>query len=125
MPVTDYHSELDVTSLLRIDDHCKFQMFLVMMQLMVIIEKIELCQVVLSLNRFGACPREVYLELTVRCFGYVENTINKKITIDSRPMKFNRTEPSFHKLIPDFINDYPEATEGMDIHFPSVFCPLL
>ena len=68
MPVTDFHPELDATLLLGIDDHRKFQMLLRMMRLMVTIGKPELCQAVISLNRFGACSREGHLDLTLRCF---------------------------------------------------------
>ena len=86
MPVIDCHPELDDSPLLGIYDHRKFQILLGMLQWMVTIGKPELCQVVSSLNCFGACPREGHLDLAVRCFGYVKTAINKKIDIDSRPM---------------------------------------
>ena len=79
---------------------------------------------VLSLNRFGACPREGHLDLAVRCFRYVK-AINKKIDIDSRPIKFIRTTPKFVKLIPDLLKDYSDVTEDMDPSFPFVFGTLL
>ena len=125
IPVTDCHPELDGTPLLGIDDHRKFQMLLGMLQWMVTISNPELFQAVSSLNRFGACPCEGHLDLAVKCFSYVKTTINKKITIDSRPMQFDRTAPNFKKLIPDFIKDYPDAIEDMDPSFPSFFVSLL
>ena len=125
MPMTDYHPELNDSPLFGIDDHRKFQTLLGMLQYMVTIGKPELYQAVSSLNRFGACPREGYLELAVRCFCYIKTTINKKFVIDSRPVQFNRTAPNFQKLTPDFIKDYPDAIEDMDPSFPSVFVPLL
>ena len=78
---------------------------------MVTIGKPELFYAVLSLNCFGACPRESHLDLAVRCFGYVKTTISKQIAIDSRPMKFDRTASNFQKLIHDFVKDYPDAIE--------------
>ena len=125
MPVTDCHLELGDYPLLDIDDHRKFQMLLGMLQWMVNIGKPELCQKVSSLNRFGACSREVHLDLAVRWFGYIKTTINRKIAIDSMPIQFNRTTPNFQKLIPDFIKDYLDTIEEMDPSFPSVFGPLL
>ena len=65
MPVTDYHPELDHTPLLGIDDHCKFQMLLGMLQWRVTIDKPELCQAISSLNHFEACLREGHLDLPV------------------------------------------------------------
>ena len=73
------------------------------------------------LNFFGAYHRGGHLDLTVGCFGYVKTTIHKNISIDSRSIRFDRTEPSFTKLIPDFVNDSPEVIANMDMGFPSVF----
>ena len=125
MPVTERRPEIDVTPLLVIDGHCKFQILLGMSQRMVTIDKPYLCQVLSSLNRFGAYSREDHLDLIVHCFGYAKTIIHNKIDIDYGPMQFNRTEPKFTKLIPKFVNDYPEAIEEMDLGFPSSFVPLL
>ena len=92
-----------------------------MLQWLVIIGRPELCQLVSSLNRFGACPREGHLDLAVRSFGYVKTTINKQIAIDSRPLDFARANPNFKKLIPDFIQDYPDAKEELDPGFSCSF----
>ena len=92
---------------------------------MVIIVKPALCQVVSSLNRFDACPREGHLDLAIRTFGYIKSTINKQIAIDSRPMQFQRSEPNFEKLIPDFVKDYPDSKEELDPGFPESFGPVL
>ena len=112
MLITKCHPELDQTPLLKLNTHHKYQMMVGILQWMVIISKPELCQV--SLNCFGSCSYEGHLDLMVRCFGYITTTISKKITIDSRPMKFNRTAPNFTKLNPDFINDYPDVKEDID-----------
>ena len=40
-------------------------------------------------------------------------------------MVINRTTPSYEKLIPDFVKDYPEASEELDPGFPKVFGPRL
>ena len=125
MTVTACHPELDATPLLEIDDCRKLQILLGIMKWMVTIGKLELCQVVSYLSYFGAYSRKGHLDLSVRYFGYVKHTINKQISVDSKPMKFNRTAPNFHKLIPDVIKDYPESTEDTHPSFPSVFSPLL
>ena len=102
LPVTDCHPELDTSPLLGLDDHRKFQMLLGMLQWLVMICRPDLCHLVASLNRFGACPREYHLDLAVRSFGYLKTVTDPKICIDHRPMEFSRTKPEFHKLIPDF-----------------------
>ena len=125
LPVEDCHPEMDTSPLLALDDHRKFQMLLGMLQWMVTIGRPELCTLVSSLNRFGAAPREYHLDLAVRAFGYIKTTKHYQIAIDSRPMVINRTTPSYEKLIPDFVKDYPETSEELDPGFPKVFGPRL
>ena len=84
-----------------------------MLQWMVIIGKPELCQLVSSLNRFGACLREGHLDLVVRYFGYLKTTQHKQIAIDSRLIQFDRISSNFRRPIPDFIKDYPDVKEEM------------
>ena len=86
----------------------------------------DLSQVVTSLNHFGAAPHgEGHLKLALRAFGYIKQTPNKVIAIDSRPLPINRTAPDFDKLIPDFLQDYPDAKEEMASHFPKMFGPIM
>ena len=68
IPIGDCHPELDIKPLLDFDYHHNFQMLLRMLQWMVTIGKPELCQLVSSLNRFGACLRQGHLYLAVRSF---------------------------------------------------------
>ena len=96
-------------------------MLLGMLQWMVILGKSNICQLVSSLNRFGAYPREGHLNLAVSSFGYVKTTINTQIDIDSRLLYFARTNPDFKKIIPDFIQDYSDTKEDLDSGFPKVF----
>ena len=72
MPFTNYHPELDDTTLLGRGDHRKLKILLEILQRMGTIGNLELCQLVSLLNSFGACPHEGYLDLAVRCFGYVK-----------------------------------------------------
>ena len=95
LPVKECHPEMDTSPLLGLDDHRKFQMLLGMLQWLVTIGRPDLCTVVSSLNRFGACPREFHLDLAVRCFGFIKTTINKQIAIDHRPMKYTRDDPNY------------------------------
>jgi len=125
LPTTDCHPEMDESPLLGLDDHRKFQMLLGMLQWLVTIGRPDLCNVVSSLSRFGACPRETHLDLAIRVFGFIKTTINVQIAIDHRPMNFARNEPDFKTLIPDFLKDYPDAKEELDPGFPPSFGPIL
>ena len=58
-------------------DNRKYQMVLGML---------HLSQVVTSLNHFGAAQREGHLKLALRAFGYIKQTPNKVIAIDSRSL---------------------------------------
>ena len=40
-------------------------------------------------------------------------------------MKFERSEPNFNLLIPDFLGDYTDATEEIDPVFPHPYGPIL
>ena len=88
LPVTELHPELDTSPLLGLDDHRKYQMLLGMLQWLVTICRPDLCNVVASLNRFGACPRETHLDLAVRTFGYLKQVPDPRIAIDHRPLVF-------------------------------------
>ena len=96
-----------------------------MLQWMVIVRKPDLSVTVVSFNLFGACPREYHLQLAIRVFGYVKTITHKKIAIESHPMDFSRDTPEYKKLRPDFLQDYPDATEEIDTHFPYMFGPVL
>jgi hypothetical protein len=125
MPSSECHPETDDSPLLGLDEHRKFQMLLGQLQWLLTIGRLDLAQVVSSLNRFGSCPREYHLDLVIRVFGYVKTTINKCIAIDPRPLQYDRSSPNFAKLIPDFLDDYPDAKEEMDPNFPKAFGPVL
>ena len=47
----------------------------------------------------------------VLCYLKQSDSSPKQIAIDSNPMEFERLEPNFGLLIPDFFEDHPEATE--------------
>ena len=126
LPVaSDCHPEMDESPLLELDDHRKFQMLMGMLQWLVTIGRPDLCQLVSSLNRFGACPRQTHLDLAIRAFGYIKRVPSPQIAIDSRPMDIDRTDPDFEELRPDFLQDYPEATEEIDSNFPRAFGPVM
>ena len=125
LPSADCHPEMDTSPLLDLDGHRKFQMVLGMLQWLMSIGRPDLSQVVASLNRFGAAPREGHLDLAIRVFGYIKQTPNKVIAIDSRPLPIHREEPEFDKLIPDFLQDYPDAKEEIARHFPESFGPVM
>ena len=72
-------------------------MLLGMLQWMVTIDRPELCQLVAFLNYFGECSRERNLDLVVQAFGYIKTILNKKIAINFRLMKLNKSIPKFKK----------------------------
>ena len=125
LPKDDCHPEMDDSPLLDLDGHRKFQMLLGMLQWLVTIGRPDLCNLVSSLNRFGAAPREYHLDLAVRSFSYVKRTKQKDIAIDSSPLEYHRDYPEYEFLAPDFLLDYPDAKEETADHFPQAFGPVL
>ena len=125
LPIADCHPEVDTSPLLGLEDHRKYQMLLGMLQWLVTICRPDLCCLVSSLNRFGACPRENHLNLAVRAFGYLKTVPNPQIAIDHKPMKFKRTKPDYDAIKQDFLEDYPDAKEEMDPSFPLPFGPIM
>ena len=85
----------------------------------------DLSNVVACLNHIGACPWETHLDLAVQVFGYIKWNPDWKIAIDPRPMHYECTQWDFEKLIPDFLQDYPDASEELDDSFPDAFGPIL
>ena len=100
-------------------------MVLGMLQWLMSIGRPDLSQVVASLNRFGTAPRAGHLKLALWAFGFIKQTPNKVIAIDTRPLPINRPTPDFDKLIPDFLQDYPDAKEEIASHFPHAFGSVL
>ena len=123
--VTDSHPELDDSPFLGLKNHRKFQMLLEMLQWLVTISRPDLSCLVATLNRFGACPRQLYLDLALRGFGYLECVPDPQIVIDHRPMQYQRIAPKFEILRLDFLNEYPEAVEGIDRGFSKPYGPIL
>lgn len=116
---------MNVSPLLDLDDHCKYQMLLGILQWFVIGSNPKLCTFIYSLKQFGSGPREYHLDLDVQAFGYIKTTLHQQIAIDSRLMLFNQSTPKYIKLVPDFIHNYHDASEESDPGFPLVFGPEL
>ena len=87
----------------------------------------ELGPSVYSLNHFGSCPRKYNIEMIKQVLCYLKSSASssKQIAIDSNPMEFERLEPNFGLLIPDFFEDYPEATEEIGPGFSAPYGPIL
>ena len=66
-------------------------------------------------------PSRREFDLVVCSFGYIKTTINKQIDINSRTMQFIHSESNFKKLIPDFVNYYPDVVADLDPGFFKVF----
>ena len=65
------------------------------------------------------------MKLALWAFGFIKQSPNKVIAIDTRPLPINRPTPDFDKLIPDFLQDYPDVKEEIASHFPRAFGPVL
>ena len=81
----------------------------------------DICNIFVSLNQFDACPREKYLDLTVRSFGYLKQVQDPQNYIDCKSMQFNRTKPEFYNLVPDFLEDYLHTKDKVDPPLPQSF----
>ena len=118
LPVDNCHPELDSSPLLGEHQHRMYQMLLGMAQWLNTIGRPDICYAVSSLGRFGSCPREGHLQLALHLFGYLKNFPNRRIAFDSRDIDFSHILDDTSKLRPDFLQDYPGATEELDSGFP-------
>ena len=127
LPVTECHPEMDQSPLLGLKQHRDYQVLLGMLQWNYSIGRPELGPALSSLNRFGACPREYHLELLKHTFCFIKYTssTSRSIAIDSKPMEYERHETNYTKLIPDFLQDYPDAIEETDPGFPTPYGQVL
>ena len=114
---TDCHPELDTSELLDEKHTQQYQMLIGMAQWACTIGRLDISYAVSSLSRVSCAPREGYLALALYLFGYLKQHPNKRILLDSRPLKVapELKVKSFH---PDFLEDYPDAKEDFD---PSMF----
>ena len=64
-------------------------------------------------------------EFALWAFGFIKQTPNKVIAIDIRPLPINCPTLEFDKVIPDDLQDYPDAKEEIALHFPHAFSPVL
>ena len=127
LPVTDCHSEMDTSPLLDLKDHRTYQVLLGMLQWNYTIGRIELGPAVSSLNRFGACPQKGHLQLMKHVFSYLKYSAlsSRNIAIDSNPMEYERHETQYKFLIPNFLQDYPDAKEEIDPGFTKPYGQVL
>ena len=61
----------------------------------------------------------------MRTFGYLKEVLDPRIAIDHRPLVFDRIEPIYELLIPDFLEDYPHVKEEIDPNFLYSFHPVI
>ena len=111
------HPELDDSEPLSEDGIRRFQTLIGMAQWACTIGRLDIAFAVSSLSRFSAAPRTHHLELALHLFGYLKKHPNKRIVLDSRPLIVDDElkKESFH---PDFLEDYPDASEDVDDAMP-------
>ena len=89
-----------------------------------VVGRLDICFAVSSLSRFSSNPRENHLKLALHVMGYLKKHPNKRIVIDSRPL---RVDPELQQELfhPDFLEDYPDAEEDISPDMPPAFGPEL
>ena len=120
----DCHPELDDSPLLDDGKTKMYQQLIGMLQWACTVGRLDICFAVSSLSRFSANPREHHLELALHVMGYLKKNPNRRIVIDSRPLK---VDPDLQKQVfqPDFLNDYPDAEEEIPSDLPTAYGPNL
>ena len=114
------HPELDDSDLLTDSGIRKYQMLIGMAQWACTIGRLDIAFAVSSLSRFSTAPRTNHLGMALHLFGYLKKHPNRRIVMDSRPMRIDEEllKNSFH---PDFLEDYPDATEDIASDFPKPY----
>ncbi len=114
------HPELDDSAFLPELGIRRYQTLIGMAQWACTIGRLDIAFAVSSLSRFSAAPRVHHLELVFHLFGYLKKNPNRRIVMDSRPLVVDAElqTDSFH---PDFLEDYPDATEDIDEALPTPY----
>jgi hypothetical protein len=113
------HPELDDSTILRDDEHRKFQMLIGMLNWVVTIGRLDVAHATMSLSRFSACPRKGHLERVLKVFGYLKRRPNRRIAVDSSDPDYVGFDNDFAKDYVQILGeDYPEATEAVDTNLP-------
>ena len=98
----------------------RYQTLIGMAQWVCTIGRLDIAFAVSPLSRFSAAPQCHHLELAYYLFGYLKKNPNRRIVLDSRPLRIDEKlqKDSFH---PDFLEDYPVAKEDSDCDFPTPY----
>ena len=114
------HPELDDSDLLKDSGIRKYQMLIGMAQWACTIGRLDIAFAVSSLSRFSTAPRTNHLGMALHLFGYLKKHPNRRIVMDSRPMQIDEEllKNSFH---PDFLEDYPDASEDIAPDLPKPY----
>lgn len=116
----DEHPELDESELLDETGVRKFQMLIGMAQWACTIGRLDISFAVSSLSRFSANPRQGHLVLALHLFGYLKKYTSRSLVMNSFPLDVAEElqQESFH---PDFLDDYPDATEEIGNNYPQPY----
>jgi hypothetical protein len=83
------------------------------------IGRLDIAHATSSLAWFTACPREGYIRLAVRIFGYLRKTPNRRIMINSHdPIFVGGDFAGADKLASRLKDDYPDTTKELDVNLP-------
>ncbi|KAL7569366.1 hypothetical protein ACA910_010453 [Epithemia clementina (nom. ined.)] len=111
---------MDETPLLDENGICLYQTLIGMAHWACTTGRLGISFAVSSLSCFLTAPREGHLELAVYLFGYLKKHPNRQIALGSQPLLIPEEycQQTFH---PNFLEDYPDASEDIDPHLTKTF----
>ena len=81
---------------------------------------LDICFAVSTLSRFSANPRQDHPTLALHVMGYMKKYLNRRIVIDSNPMKID-DDLRKGNFDPDFLDDYKDSEKDLDPNLLKLF----
>ena len=111
---------MDESSLLDDQGIKLYQTLIGMAQWACTIGHLDISFAVLSLSQFSAAPQEGHLQFAIYMFGYLKKHLNRNLVIDSGPLAVPEEFKS-STFQPDFLEDYPDVHEELDLMLLEAF----
>ena len=112
--VTDFHPELDSSTLLNQRDHTLYQSLIGTLQWLVTLGRIDIHYATSKLSQYGAAPRSNHLAQVIRVYTYLASNPQHKLVFDSRPRLWNKSW-----MTVDWQETYPNAKETIPLNMPT------
>ena len=112
---SDYHPELDITEMLKVEDATTYQEFIGMLRWACELGRIDILLETALMSQYLAAPRQGHLEKLFNIFSYLRE--NLSFPLSFKPGRMSNDYSKFKEV--DWSEFYPEAEEVIPLNVPT------